>query len=76
MRKDVIITVNNLVKNYDDFESVKGISFDVCEQELFGYLGLNGAGNNKFLKLWKPYGTKPAVKLLLAETQLIKTLKT
>ena len=39
-----IIQVKNLVKKYDDFEAVKGISFDVMEGEIFGLLGPNGAG--------------------------------
>ena len=61
----VIISVQNLVKRYGDFEAVKGISFDVYEGEIFGLLGPNGAGKSTTLEIietlreknkWKGYG--------------------
>jgi ABC-2 type transport system ATP-binding protein len=39
-----MLQVHNLVKEYDDFVAVKGISFDIKEGEIFGLLGPNGAG--------------------------------
>ena len=39
-----ILEVRNLVKKYDDFTAVKGISFDIKEGEIFSLLGPNGAG--------------------------------
>ncbi|MBD1393145.1 ABC transporter ATP-binding protein [Mucilaginibacter glaciei] len=51
MAKQPIITVNNLVKNYDDFQAVKGISFEVYEGEIFGLLGPNGAGKTTTLEI-------------------------
>ena len=39
-----ILEVENLVKKYDDFMAVKGISFQIEEGEVFGLLGPNGAG--------------------------------
>src|SRR4051812_23426726 len=46
-----IISVRNLVKNYGDFQAVKGISFDVMEEEIFGLLGPNGAGKSTTLEI-------------------------
>lgn len=46
-----IIQVRDLVKNYGDFEAVKGISFEVMEGEIFGLLGPNGAGKTTTLEI-------------------------
>lgn len=46
-----IISVKDLVKNYDSFEAVKGISFEVYEGEIFGLLGPNGAGKSTTLEI-------------------------
>src|ERR1700744_1479715 len=51
MAEKPIITVNNLVKNYGDFNAVKGISFEVYEGEIFGLLGPNGAGKTTTLEI-------------------------
>ncbi len=39
-----ILEVRNLVKNYGDFQAVKGVSFEIEEGEIFSLLGPNGAG--------------------------------
>jgi ABC-2 type transport system ATP-binding protein len=59
MGKD-IISVNNLVKKYGDFEAVKGISFNVMEGEIFGLLGPNGAGKSTTLEIIETLREKTA----------------
>src|SRR5256885_11980219 len=51
MNKNTIISVKNLVKNYGTFQAVKGISFEVYENEIFGLLGPNGAGKSTTLEI-------------------------
>lgn len=51
MAKQPIISVKNLVKKYDDFTAVNGISFEVYEGEIFGLLGPNGAGKTTTLEI-------------------------
>jgi ABC-2 type transport system ATP-binding protein len=48
---NAIIQVRGLHKKYGEFEAVKGISFDVYENEIFGLLGPNGAGKSTTLEI-------------------------
>jgi len=48
---DTVLTVKNLKKNYDDFQAVRGISFEVGRGEVFGILGPNGAGKTSTLEM-------------------------
>ncbi|RZM27956.1 MAG: ABC transporter ATP-binding protein [Pedobacter sp.] len=50
-RTNAIISVKNLVKKYDDFTAVQGLSFEVYENEIFGLLGPNGAGKTTTLEI-------------------------
>ncbi len=40
------IVAENLVKRFDDFNAVNGVSFKVQSGEIFGFLGPNGAGKS------------------------------
>lgn len=56
----VIISVKDLIKNYGNFEAVKGISFEVNEGEIFGLLGPNGAGKSTTLEIIETLREKTA----------------
>lgn len=58
-----IISVENLTKNYGDFQAVKSISFDVLEGEIFGLLGPNGAGKSTTLEIIETLRTKTGGKV-------------
>ena len=60
-----IISVTNLVKNYGNFQAVKGISFDVYEGEIFGLLGPNGAGKSTTLEIIETLRQKTSGKVVV-----------
>lgn len=51
MSSSPVIEVQDLVKHYDDFEAVRGVTFSVREGEIFGFLGPNGAGKTTTIKM-------------------------
>jgi ABC-2 type transport system ATP-binding protein len=65
MEKKTIISVKDLVKNYGNFQAVKGISFDVYENEIFGLLGPNGAGKSTTLEIIETLRNKTSGKVLV-----------
>ena len=67
-----IISVKNLVKNYGNFEAVKGISFDVNEGEIFGLLGPNGAGKSTTLEIIETLRTKTSGEVIVDGLNLDK----
>ena len=67
-----IISVKNLVKNYGNFQAVKGISFDVYEGEIFGLLGPNGAGKSTTLEIIETLRTKTSGKVIVDGNDLDK----
>ena len=48
---DVVISVQNLTKQFGDFTAVNKITFDVKRGEIFGFLGANGAGKTTTLRM-------------------------
>jgi len=46
-----ILEVQNLAKNYADFQAVKGVSFSIKEGEIFSLLGPNGAGKTTTISM-------------------------
>lgn len=63
---NVIISVSNLVKKYDDFIAVKQLSFEVYEGEIFGLLGPNGAGKTTTLEVIETLRKKDGGQVLVA----------
>ena len=46
-----MLTAHNLVKRYDHFTAVDGLSFEVYQGEVFGLLGPNGAGKTTTIRI-------------------------
>lgn len=51
MKKQAILTVNNLTKRYDDFLAVDAINFAINKGEVVGLLGPNGAGKSTTIQM-------------------------
>lgn len=69
---NVIISVEHLVKNYGNFQAVKGISFEVYEHEIFGLLGPNGAGKSTTLEIIETLRPKTQGKIIVDGIDLDK----
>ena len=69
---NIIISVNNLVKNYGSFQAVKDISFNVYEGEIFGLLGPNGAGKSTTLEIIETLRSKTSGEIRVAVFDLDK----
>jgi ABC-2 type transport system ATP-binding protein len=70
---NVIISVQDLKKNYGKFEAVKGISFEVFEGEIFGLLGPNGAGKSTTLEIIETLRDKTSGKIIVDGLDLDKS---
>jgi ABC-2 type transport system ATP-binding protein len=46
-----VVRVAGLEKRFGDFRAVKGVSFEVEQGEIFGYLGANGAGKSTTIRI-------------------------
>jgi ABC-2 type transport system ATP-binding protein len=69
---NIIIAVQDLVKNYGSFQAVKGISFEVLEGEIFGLLGPNGAGKSTTLEIIETLRDKTSGTITVAGMDLDK----
>ena len=69
---NTIISVKNLVKNYGNFQAVKGISFNVYEGEIFGLLGPNGAGKSTTLEIIETLREKTSGEIIVNGIDLDK----
>ncbi|MBG6213337.1 lipooligosaccharide transport system ATP-binding protein [Cryobacterium sp. CAN_C3] len=58
-----VIVAQNLVKRYQDFVAVDGISFEVAPGESFGLLGPNGAGKSTTMRMIGAVSTRTSGKL-------------
>src|SRR5207248_5154594 len=53
--RPVHVDVRNLVKTFDKYEAVKGVSFTIGKGEIFGLLGPNGAGKSTTINMMCGY---------------------
>ncbi len=60
-----IISVQNLVKRYGQFEAVSNLSFEVEGGTIFGLLGSNGAGKTTTLEILETLKTKDSGKVFI-----------
>ncbi len=69
---DSIIKVAQLVKKYENFTAVNGISFEVAQGEIFGLLGPNGAGKTTTLEIIETLRPKTSGKVWVDQMDLDK----
>lgn len=51
MKRETVIKVDNLTKQFGSFTAVDSISFEVGKGEIFGFLGANGAGKTTAMRI-------------------------
>lgn len=48
---ETAVRVNGLYKRYKDVEALRGVEFDIYKGEVFGLLGVNGAGKSTTIRI-------------------------
>lgn len=51
VKNDSVIAMNNIVMNFGNTEALKGVSFHIDHQRIFGLLGPSGAGKTTIIKI-------------------------
>ena len=67
-----MITARSLVKDYDGFMALKGISFELQEGEIFGVIGHNGAGKTTLLKMMAGLVTPTSGELFINGVDVVR----
>jgi ABC-type multidrug transport system ATPase subunit len=65
-----IIQINHLVKTFNSFTALSGVSFDVNQGEIYGLLGPNGAGKSTTMRCLLSLITPTAGSIKLFEKEL------
>jgi ABC-2 type transport system ATP-binding protein len=66
-----VIEVEQLRKKFDDFEAVRGVSFEVEPGEVFGFLGPNGAGKTTTINMLCTLAKPTAGRALVAGHDIV-----
>jgi ABC-2 type transport system ATP-binding protein len=67
-----VIEVEGLVKRFDEFEAVRGVSFSVEGGEVFGFLGPNGAGKTTTINMLCTLARPTSGRALVAGHDVVK----
>ena len=65
-----IIEINHLIKTFNSFTALSGVSFDVNQGEIYGLLGPNGAGKSTTMRCLLSLITPTAGSIKLFEKEL------
>jgi multidrug/hemolysin transport system ATP-binding protein len=68
----MIISVENLRKNYGEIEAIKNISFTVDEGALFSFLGTNGAGKSTTINVLTTLIKKTSGNVIIDKNDTLK----
>ena len=67
-----MITARNLIKNFDGFMALDGVSFEFEDGEIFGIIGHNGAGKTTLLKIISGLIAPTSGELFINDVDVVK----